>query len=201
MDGQQYLNQITPTPNKHSSLPKFLSNTAGKLIVGGIIATILIIIVGSALKGETHEIGSDLLSLKAHLDSFSETITKYGSHAKDSTLRTATNDLSTALANSNQELTDHLTEKYEFSKNGVPEETAAAESEYFSTLNAALLLASSGQSFDHAYARKMALAINRLMDTELGIYNYATDADEKNMLATFYNDLLSIYNSFNNYSK
>lgn len=182
-------------------MPKFLSNSIGKLLVIGIAAIILVIIIGSAFKGESHDINSDLLSLKAQLDSFSKTIDDYGGSATDSTLRSATASLSSALAESNQELTDYLSENYDFAKKGLPEEVSAAEAEYYTVLNGELAVARAGQFFDRAYARKIIFALERLMANEYDIYDYAKEDDAKNLLAGFYNNLATIYNIFNNYSK
>lgn len=202
MDGQQYLDQITPTANKHGKFSNLFSNSIGKLLILGVVATILIIIIGSAFKGETHDAKSDLISLKLRLDNFSETVAKYGSYTKSSSLRTLTNTLSSMLNDSKENVKTHLTDAYQFNESKeITEDATAAEAEYFTNLNAELATASTGQSFDRAYARKISLALNHLMDLEYSIYTYASNDDTKNLLSTFYNDLVPIYNSFNNYSE
>ena len=53
MDGQQYLNQITPTAQKDNGIVGIFKSKIGILLIAGVILTLAIIIIGSAMKPQT----------------------------------------------------------------------------------------------------------------------------------------------------
>ena len=197
MDGQQYLNQISPVAAKHSKLPKFLQNPIAKVLTLGVLGLIVILIIGAMLSGGSKtENKSGIFVLRNDLSELSRIVTTYKPNVRSASSQQNTNSLLSVLASSTRSLTGYIAENVEEPETPVEDTSFDA-----ATLEHELFSAATGQSFDHAYARKIALAISSIMTNEKTIYDSTSNTDLKNLLSTSYNSLATIYDNFNNYSE
>lgn len=199
MDGQQYLDQISPATSKKSILPGILGTTMGKVIVGGVLGLLLvsiIAIVGLSLGSNKTGGKSKVYSLNSDLSTLSQIADYYEPYLKSAKLRNYTSSLNINLADSGRELDNFIAENYDATTE--PSVTNAA---YLGTLEQELFEATISASFDAAYARKMAIATSKLMSDIQDIYDSANKSNLKSVLSSIYDRLSSSYDQFNNYSE
>ena len=199
MDGQQYLDQISPATSKGFKLPGILSSTLGKAIVAGLVGLILIIIlavVGLSLGGSKTGAKSSVYSLNSNLSTFAQIADYYEPYLKSSELRNYTSSLAVNIADSTREIDNFIAENYDNST-----EAAVTTAAYLATLEEQLFEATVSASFDAAYARKMAIAANKLLSDIQDIYGSSSSSSLKSVLSSVYDRLSSSYDQFNNYSE
>ena len=199
MDGQQYLDQISPATNKNSKLSKLLSNTAGKIIVlgvGAIIAFVVILIIGSSLSGSKKDLKYQIFSLGADIDTVSQIAEDHKADIKSSALRKSTSSLVLSLNNLSEKLGT-------FAINAYPEEdpSTGEVNAYIATIGDDLRAAATGYNFDTAYARKIAIAIDDINTEVYDIYISTKNGELQEILAEIQESILTFYDQFNNYSE
>jgi len=203
MDKQEYLNQISASnrPEKKSKFASLLSSKIFLVGVIGVVALILVIVIGSALSsGKTN--GKDTLySLILHINNTSGVIKEYQSNLKSSDLRSYSASLQSVLSNTNNDFTAFATEKYKYKekdvkKNIVEEATTARDK-----LKADLFNAKINGILDRVYAHKMAYEISLIMSDESQILKSIKNDKLSEMVSRSYNSLNNLYNNFNNFSE
>lgn len=202
MEGQEYLNQISALnrPEKKSMKGIFSSKF---FIVGmiGVVGLILIIIVGMIL-GSGKD-GEKALSykLKLHLGNTASVIQTYQPNVKSSDLRSTSASLYSILANTDRELTNYLTEKYNFKDSDIDKKIVEEATLEKDGLEAELFEAKINGILDRIYAHKMAYEISVLMSEEAKIINSSKSDVLKELLTTSYNSLENLSAKFSEFSE
>lgn len=203
MDKQQYLNQIsttTITGSKPTS-PKFFASTAFKIILGGLAALILVIILGVIISSVSNREKSRSFALKLHLDNLSTIINDYQPSVKSSALRSHSASLSGIISNTNRDLTDYLTTKYEYREKSVDTNLLASETALADELKTELFEAKINGLLDRTYARKMAYEISLLSARTSELQKSTRNQNYQNLLSTFQASLTNLYDKFNDFSE
>ena len=202
MEGQEYLNQISAAnrPVKKSMGGIFSSKF---FIVGmiGAIGLILIIIVGAIIGGNKKGEKDLGYALKLHLSNTSSIIQTYQSDIKSSDLRSSSASLYSVLTNTERDLTDYLTEKYNFREKDIEKSIVEQATSEKDGIEAELFEAKINGILDRMYAHKMAYEISILMNEEVKIINSSKDESLKELLTTSYNSLGNLLTKFNGFSE
>lgn len=204
MDGQQYLNQITPTAQKDNGILGIFKSKIGILLIAGVILTLAIIIIGSAMKPQTTtpaDAKTQTFTLKNQFDVISNSFSTHQKNLHSPTLRSISAEVSRILSDSNKKFTDQITTELTYTAASITDDIVAVNKSYYATLDSALFAEVGGPSYDRAFARKMAMALKRFLDAELSIYNLSQSDDLKNILSSSYNSLSPLYVQLNNYSE
>lgn len=203
MDGQEYLNQISMQnrPVKKSGVSKLLSSKIFLVSMIGVVLLILIIIVGSILGGGKGGDKNLSFALKLHLENTEEVIQDYQPNVKSSDLRSSSASLYSVLSNTNRELTDYITEKYNYKESDVSESIVSDAELARDELETGLFNAKIGGTLDRTYALKMAYEISLIKSEEAKIINSTKNSDLAGILTTSYNSLENLYNKFNDFSE
>lgn len=202
MQGQDYLNQISaenrPTKKIKSSLlgPKLL-------IVGlvGLIVLIVIIIIGTILSGSKGGEKNLSFALKLHFDNTEAIISEYQPNVKSSLLRSHSASLYSVLSNTNRELTDYLTEKYDYKEKSIDKKIVDEATLAKDGLEADLFEAKINGNLDRIYAHKMAYEISLFVNEELKLTNMTKNEEYREILEKSYKSLQTLYDSFNSFSE
>ena len=210
MENQEYLNQISA-----KSKPVKPANGASKFdissilhskyfLIGaiGIVALILIMIVGALLGGgEKKNPATDVLKFKYHLSSTTEIIDTYQPRIKSSILRSYNASLKNVISSITSDVDNYLTNviHYEPSKD---DETIIAEANVAKDeLSKELLEAKINGILDRVYAHKMAYEITLLINEESSLEKTTKDDALKAILAPSKTSLENLYNNFNDFSE
>jgi hypothetical protein len=200
MDSQSYLNEISssvrPMKQPRASL---LSN---KFVLVGIICLvgiILMAIIGSVLGGGKSGVKEQSIDLKLRLDSTSEVISNYQTYVKSSDLRSSSATLSGVISNTNRDLSNYLSETYEFKSadKKVQEKEDARKQE----LEDELFEAKINGIMDRIYAHKMDYEISIILTMENKLYNAASNDTLKEIIGTSINSLQNIQEKFAGFSE
>ena len=200
MDGQDYLNQISAQarPEKKSKL-NFMNSPIFKVSIGGIIALILIVIIGSILTSSSGGIKSRSISLKYHIDNTLNIISTYQPDIKSSDLRSSSASLYSVLSNTSRELTDYLIGNFNYADGSETYQTDFENASMNSAiLESDLFNAKINGILDKVYASKMAYEISSIMSEENTIYDSTDDAYFQSILSASYQSLETLYPNFNN---
>ena len=204
MDGQEYLNQISATtrPTKNSGIGNIFSS---KIFIFGIIAIVLLIafvIVGAILSSNITDVKTLAGSLKVHLDNTTEVINSTQTYVKSSSLRSSSASLAGILSNTNNQLTNYLTEQYKFKVKDVNPKIVSQLTLEKDALSNDLFTARINGNLDRIYAHKMSYEISKIIAEENRIINFPSNSEElQNILVTSRDSLLNLFDSFNNFSE
>ena len=204
MDGQEYLNQISATtrPTKNSGIGNIFSS---KIFIFGIIAIVLLIafvIVGAILSSNKTDVKTLAGSLKVHLDNTTEVINNTQTYVKSSSLRSSSASLAGILSNTNNQLTNYLTEQYKFKVKDVNPKIVSQLTLEKDALSNDLFTARINGNLDRIYAHKMSYEISKIIAEENRIINFPSNSEElQNILVTSRDSLLNLFDSFNNFSE
>lgn len=204
MDGQEYLNQIS-----RQSQPVGSSGGGGGIlksklfIVGivGVVLLILIIIIGAVLGGNKGGEKNLTFALKLHLDNTAEVVQSYQPAVKSSDLRSKSASFYSVLSNTSREITDYITEKYDFKEKDLSEKMTQDAQTSRDELEADLFSAKIGGTLDRVFALKMAYEILLINAEEAKIIDATKDENLTQILVSSYNSLENLYNNFNNFSE
>lgn len=207
MDGQEYLDQISATtaPSGQSSkfdLKNIISSKLFRIIGAGIIFFILLIIVGNILSSASNkgrnlaeQLELRLTNLTAMLDE------ECNEYLKDATLRSYNTSLSSIFKNTDTQLTEYLTEAYNFNAKSIPANIQGEEADYIEVLKAELEEARLNGLFDRTYVNSMSTEINLIIALEENILDRTSSEQLTDILNQSISSLTSIlesYESFNN---
>lgn len=202
MDGQNYLNQISasvrPTKKPRHGL---LGSPIFKVIFIGIIAFIIIIIVGSIFSSGRASVESQTVSLKLHLDNTLEVISTYQPSVKSSDLRSSSASLYSVLLNTSRELTAYLTDTYNYKDNSSSYQTESDNANLNrDALDSSLMNAKINGILDQIYMSKLSYEISVIMSEESTIYSAAKNETLKSLLSNSYSSLETLLPYFSDSS-
>lgn len=202
MDRQEYLNQISTAnrPVKESKSGIFASKFFWVGIIG-LVAFILIMILGAIIGGTKGNEKERVFSLILHLDNTSEVIGQYQSSVKSSDLRSYSASLKGILSNTSRELTTYAEEKYNFKAKDVSSKISEEETLSKDGLENELFEAKINGILDRIYAHKMAYEISLISNRESQIFKSSGNENLKNILETSYNSLNNLYDEFNDFTE
>ncbi len=203
MDRQEYLNEISAsarpiTPKRGN---KILSSKFFWVGFIGIVAFIVIAIIGGIIGNSSTGSKDQLFSLILHLDNTVEIIQEYQSSIKSSDLRSYSASLGNILSSSATDLTNYATEKYNFKAKDVKksiseEETTAKDALYDELFNAKI-----NGYLDRVYAQKFAYEISIIGTRESQLIKATSNSTLQEILTKSYNSLSNLYDNFNNFSE
>ncbi len=200
MDNTEYLKQISQTVRPEKKSMGWMSSPIFKVAVGGIIAFILIMIIGSVLSNGKASLKQQTISLKFHVENTLDAISSYKDNLKSSNLRSSSVSLSSVLSDTKRKLTEYTDGKYSKKDSDIErlEEEAVAHKE---ELEADLFEAKISGILDRTFAHKMALEISLITAEEASIYDASKDENLQSILESSYNSLNNLYNNFNDFSE
>lgn len=203
MQGQEYLNQISASnrPVKKSKMGNLFSS---KLFIGGmaaLIVLIIIMIIGSILGGNKGGEKNNSFKLYLHLAATAEVIDDYQNDIKSSDLRASAASLKGILTNTNKDLTDYLTDKYQFKEKEIDKDFLEEANTSKDGLEAELFEAKINGNLDRIFAHKMAYEISLIATEETQIANSTSNDTLKALLVKSYDSLDSLYNKFGDFSE
>ena len=154
MDNQAYLDQISPVEKKTILSGDLFKSKIMKLIIGGIVAVIAIIIFGTIINsGESEE--TKCIKLQLHTQNLSTIVKDFQPSLKSSKLRSNSTSLDAILKNISVTNENYLKEKYDFKKSSISEKIEEQEQNLYAELNNDLFTAQINGYLDRTYARKM----------------------------------------------
>lgn len=204
MDGQEYLNQISAQNRPVKPSGKASGILSSKIFIVsmiGVVLFVILLIIGMILSGGKGGDKNLSIALKLHLSNTSEVIQNYQRDVKSSDLRSSSASLYGILSNTDRELTDFITENYNYKEKDV-DKTLLNDAELARDgLEDDLFQAKIGGTLDRMYALKMAYEISSIQAEEVKIINSSKNEDLTNILTNSYNSLENLYNKFNDFSE
>ncbi len=204
MDGQEYLNQLAAearSTRKSAGGARFLQSKIFLVSAVGVIAFVLIAIVGAML-GSMKTSTKDLeIALMLHLENTSEVMQTYQTNVKSSDLRSISASLASVLANTDRKLTDFLTETYGFEEGDIEDDVTEKATTERDALEADLFDAKINGILDRTYAYKMSYEISLFMAEETKILNATSDENLREFLTTSYGSLNNLATKFEDFSE
>lgn len=202
MDGQDYLNQIASSvrPEKKSRFA-FLNSPISKVIAIGIVLFIIVMIVGSSLTGSRVGAKDQAISLKLHIDNTLSIIAEYQPAVKSSELRSSSASLYSVLSNTSRDLTDVITNVYEYKPGKEEKKLVEAADLERDGLESSLAEAKINGILDKIYASRMSYEISLIMSKETNLYNTTGSDALMNVLKTSYDSLGTLHAGFDEFSE
>lgn len=203
MDGQEYLNQISTAvrPEKKSGMGGLMGSPIFKVAAVGVIAFIVIIIIGAVLSGGKGGVEKQGTELLLHIDNTSGVISTYQPSLKSSDLRSSSASLYSILSNTSRELTDYLTTKFNYKPKSVDKKWVEAATLHNDELDETLFNAKINGILDRIYAHKMAYEISLITSKESSLYASSRDDALREIINSSYNSLNNLYDKFNDFSE
>jgi len=202
MEGQDYLNQISANNRPTKKQQKGILSSKFFLVGAiGLVALIIIIIIGALVNGNKGGEKNLSFALKLHLDNTSSVIEEYQPNVKSSSLRSSSASLDSVISDTNSKLTDFVTAKYEFKEKDVDKKLKDAAARNQEELSNELFEAKINGVLDRVYAHKMSYETSMLMTEEAKLINSSKDDALKSILSTSYDSLKNLYDNFNNFSE
>lgn len=201
MEGQEYLNQISASnrPAKASGgLSNLLSSKFFLVGVIGVVALIIIIIIGSLLSGGKSTPKELTASLKTHMDNTTEVIREYQIHVKSSSLRSSSASLASVLTDTSTKIGGYISATY--GEVQLPETTVADLTLAKDTLKEELFEAKINGILDRIYAHKMAYEVSLFMMEEEQL-SASSDETLTLILNDSHTSLENLYSNFNDFSE
>ena len=203
MEGQEYLNQISAAakPKKQASDSRFSKST---LIIGGVVALVLLIamiIFGAILGGNKDKEKNAGITLALHLKNTSEIIQDYQQYIRSSNLRSSSSSLMSITTDTNRNLINYLTEKYNYKEKDVDSNILEQATLEKDGLESELFEAKINGILDRIYAHKMAYEISSLMSEETRLMDLTKVEALDELLKTSFDSLNVLYENFNSFSE
>ncbi len=192
MDNQAYLDQITAStqPTKGSG-NHIIPPLVLKLLIGGVILAVLIIIFGSIL-GNLNPNAEELSKqLSYRLDNVNATIEKYNPNVQSSQLRSKGTATKTVLTDTKRKLDSFLEEKYGF-KADPKSETATIEQKHIDAVNKKLENARLNAYLDRIYVHELSHQVELIMAMEADINAHTDNNKLKEIVNNSLNSLKEI---------
>lgn len=203
MDGRDYLDQIASTvrPKKKTGFSGLAASPFFKVIVVGIVAFVIVVIVGALIGGGKTSLKNQMIELKLQLDDTMSVISDYQANLKSSDLRSSSASLYGVLSNTSRDLQEFLQTKYGY-KSGDEDEDLKEEANLAKdALETDLFNAKINGVLDRIYAHKMAYQITVITAKESSIHNASGDETLNSIIETSYNGLSNLYGKFNDFSE
>lgn len=201
MNDQEYLKQISDeVRSEKKSVTGFMSSTAFKVGVGGLVAFIVLAIFGTILSSGKVDLKTRCAALRLRLTNTAEVISDYQNNIKSSALRSNSASLRAVLSDTSNKLLGYLEEKYSL-KDGRESKDLKEEAKLNKeNLEASLFEAKINGILDRMFAHEMAYEVSLLITEETSIYN-AGDSALKSIMETSLTSLKSLHEIFDNYSE
>ena len=201
MDNQAYLDKIS-AQNRPVKSGGFLQSPIFKpLLVGAIAVVIFLIILIAKSGGNNNTLENRVAALNLHVDNLSSTINTYQSSVKSSILRSNSATLRSILSSTSSTLSNLSSSLKKSKESGLDKNTKAKETALAKELEDDLFNAKINGLLDRTYARKMAYEISIITAREADIIKSIKSEDTKAALESSRSSLLTIYDSFNNFSE
>ena len=203
MDGQEYLNKIAGDvrPAKKSRASGLMGSPLMKVAAIGVVLILVVMVVGMALGSGKGGVEKQSTELLLHVDNTSAVISTYQSQLKSSTLRSLSASLAAILSNTSRDLTNYMTEKYNYKANSVDKNIIEKATLSKDELDNVLFNAKINGVLDRIFAHKMAYEISLIKAEEASVHEIARDDALKTMLATSYDSLDNLYTQFSDFSE
>ena len=208
MDNFEYLNKIsnsTTTTKKAKGFNLFGNSSIWKIAIGGVVLFFLLMMLGN-LMGSMNSKSSDLTKqIYTRSNNLNTVLTANNKILKSSRLRAMGLSLSTVLTNSTRELQAYLTPEDGKSKEQkkaleLNSKLADEEQQNLEALQNTLENARLNGILDRAYSNQIGLQVSLLMSMISELNTRTNNDDLKTILATLYNNLQPIHQSFEEYS-
>lgn len=203
MDGQDYLNQLSAEvrPEKKTRTNKLFSSKIFLVGLIGLVALVVIIVIGALISGNRG--GEKNLSyvLKLHLSNTAEVVEEYRPSLKSSDLRSSSVSLYGILSTTDSDLTNYLTEVYEFKDKDIKEDIVEEATLERDNLASDLFEAKISGTLDRTFAHKMAHEVSLIMEEEAKLIDTTKNEVLKEVLNKSYDSLGNLYNNFNDFSE
>lgn len=204
MDSQDYLNQISAMARPQKPAKKGLMGVfSSKYFKWGLVAVGLIIVMAifGSILGSRVTLEERLTDLKLRLDRTVEVIDEYQPSVKSSLLRSLSGSLKGITSNTSTQLTNYMTEAYNFDASKIKEAVVLESDAQRDELMNELFSAKINGLLDRTYAHKMTLEIYTTMSDEAGLINDTSDSALRELLTSSYNSLNNLYTEFNDFSE
>ena len=205
MENQEYLNQISTkpaAPSKPSGISGILNSKIILVAVIGLVAFVILAIVGMLLSSGKGSIKEETIRLQLHIDSVVSMIDTYQPNVKSSDLRSNSASLKSVLTNTSNKISSYLTEKYNIKNNKDADKDLQEEIQTNQdALNAELFEAKITGNLDRVYAHKMAYEISKFITEEKAVLDGARDDVLKEAVIESYTSLENLYGRFNDFSE
>ncbi|MBQ3436842.1 hypothetical protein IJG26_02750 [Candidatus Saccharibacteria bacterium] len=202
MEGQDYLNQISakarPIKKEKGGILSSKFFLVGAI---GLIALILIIILGAIIGATKTDVKKLSSALELHINATTDVIKTYQPNLKSSQLRSDSASLNSVLSDTHKRLTDYMTEKYEYKSNKADKKLIEEADTQKDALGNELFEAKINGHLDKVFAQKMAYEITVIMSEEERIYRAAGNETLQGILETSYDSLKILYDKFNEFSE
>ena len=208
MNNKEYLDQISAStrPAKPANEGFFgfnISPKMGKLIIGGFIAAILIIVIGGIASmvggGSSERDYLDRIYLRS--ENLMTAISSYNNKIKSSELRSMGNSLNAVLSETSYNVSTILKTDFEATA-GTPakEKIKTEEDEDLEALTSSLETARISGTLDRIYAHNFTYAIEMLMNLETEAIGKAKGQNTITALTTSRSNLEQLYTQFDNFA-
>ena len=203
VDRQEYLNKIS-AKNKPVKKGLFNGKMSAKVIavVGGCLGLfVLIAIIGGILGASKGSEKEKSFALKLHLDNTSQIIEKYQRLVKSPQLRSNSASLNNVLVNTNRDLTDYVTAKFNFKEKSIGKNISTEAATAKDALENDLFEAKINGMLDKVYAQKMAYEISMFVAEESSLLRTTKNAELQETLRTSIDNLENLSGFFDDYSQ
>lgn len=204
MDNLEYLQQIAKAnrPLPPAQPVKSQTSTLIKIIVGGIVAFIAVVILGIALGNMGAKTGDLAKQIYVRANNLNTTVTTYNKSLKSSRLRSISTSLSGTLINTTGQLSTYLGSLKEGDKNAlIPSESVLnSETELANALNTSLNNAKLNGILDRTYAHQISLQVSLLLSLEAQLIARQPDQPLLSIIEQSYSSLSTIQTSLEEYS-
>lgn len=203
MDNYEYLKHISKSNRPDPSVKKSSASMGLiiKILVGGILATILLIGLGLLINGNSTTSSDTVKQLYTRMENVSKLVNDYNKSLKSSQLRAINYSLSGTLTGTIPQLGNYLKESSSNSNSiAPPSNLATTETTLYESTNAKLADAKLNGMLDRIYTAQIHMQISLLMNLTSEVLKRNSSTDLHTILDNFYSNLKVIEETLNNYS-
>ena len=207
MDNMDYLNQISRTAAPTPKRQKLLSPLMLKLLIGGAVIFILLIIVGSLLGSLADKPITLAKQLDLRLTDLNTMLSENSDNIKNPSLRSLSTSMAGSFQNTTRDLSAYLSAKDGFNVEEPPSDLASAEADGtgefegrgFTSILDSLEDARLNAQFDPTFSRIMNLELVHLISMESEILERSKDNDLNSIISDSKSSLENIRPSLEQY--
>ena len=200
MNDEEYLKQISGGINPGGkSKFSFMSSTIFKVSMGGIIAFIVLAIIGAILSGGRVDTKTKAIRLRLRLENTADVISDYQDDIRSPALRAHGASLKSVLSSTDNEVNEYLAEKYDYKSGKEDKKLKDEAAQNKEALENALFDGKINGVLDRIFVSEMSYEISLLIADETSIYNSA-DNSLKVIMKTSLDSLRKLSETFESYS-